>query len=234
MPCSSCVASAASCFSSLRRMPSTRLLRTSRTSTTEASPSATANRPAATSVMRQRTESRRIMRVRSFRAEAVARTAHGADELTVEGLVDLPAEVADVDLDHVRIAGEVHAPHVVEDLALRCHIAVASHEVLEQGELARRELDRLTVTLGATCPRIEAQRSHLEHGRTRRCAAAEQRAQAREQDDERERLRQEVVGAGVEGLGLVPFAVLRGEHEDRRPHALVAELLADLVAVHAR
>ena len=55
-----------------------------------------------------------------------------------------------------------------------------------------------------------------------------------EEHHERERLREEVVGAGVERLGLVPLAVLRGEHEDRRPHAFVAQGLADLVAVHPR
>ena len=52
--------------------------------------------------------------------------------------------------------------------------------------------------------------------------------------DERERLRQEVVGAGVERLGLVVLAVLGGEHQDRRPDAFVAQRAAHLVAVHAR
>ena len=72
-----------------------------------------------------------------------------------------------------------------------------------------------------------------EHRRARRRAAADQRAQPRQQHDERERLRQEVVGAGVERLGLVVLAVLGGEDEDRRPHAFVAQRAAHLVAVHA-
>src|SRR5262249_19926382 len=120
-----CEASASSCCSSVLRMLSTRLLRTSRTSTNDATPSATANNPATTMVMRQRTERRRIMRARSFRTESVTRAAHGADQLAVERLVDLAAEVPDVDLHHVRVAGEVHTPDVVEDLALRRDVAVA-------------------------------------------------------------------------------------------------------------
>ena len=166
-------------------------------------------------------------------AEPVTRAADGPDQLAVEGLVDLAAEVADVHLDDVRVAGEVDAPHVIEDLALRRDVAVAAHEVLEQRELARGELDRLAVALGAPGAGVEAQRSDLEHRGARRRAAAEQRAQPGEQDHERERLREEVVGAGVEGLGLVPLAVLRGEHQDRRPHALVAQGLAHLEPVHA-
>ena len=50
---------------------------------------------------------------------------------------------------------------------------------------------------------------------------------------ERERLREEVVGAGVERLGLVVLAVLGGEDQDRRPDALVAQRAAHLVAVDA-
>ena len=59
-------------------------------------------------------------------------------------------------------------------------------------------------------------------------------AQPRDEHDERERLRQEVVGAGVERLRLVVLAVLGREHEDRCPVAFVAERRADLEPVHAR
>ena len=62
-----------------------------------------------------------------------------------------------------------------------------------------------------------------EHRRARGRAAPDERPQPGEQHDERERLRQEVVGAGVERLGLVVLAVLGGEHEDRRPDAFVAQ-----------
>src|SRR6478752_7510528 len=48
--------------------------------------------------------------------ELVARAAHGLDRLDAERRVDLLPQVADVHLDHVRVAGEVDAPHVVEDL----------------------------------------------------------------------------------------------------------------------
>jgi hypothetical protein len=64
-------------------------------------------------------------------------------------------------------------------------------------------------------------------------AAPDERADARQQHDERERLRQEVVGTGVERFGFVVLAVLRGEDQDRCPDAFVAQRAAHLVAVHA-
>ena len=82
--------------------------------------------------------------------------------------------------------------------------------------------------------RVELERADGEHGRPRRRAAPDQRAEPGEEHHERERLRQEVVGAGVERLGLVVLAVLGGEDQDRRPDALVAQRAAHLVAVHPR
>ena len=63
--------------------------------------------------------------------------------------------------------------------------------------------------------------------------APEQRAQSGQQHDERERLGEVVVGAGVERLGVVVLAVLRRQHQDRCPVAAVAELLAHPVPVDA-
>ena len=63
---------------------------------------------------------------------------------------------------------------------------------------------------------------------------ADERADAREQDRERERLLQVVVGTGVESLRLVEVAVLGREHQDRRPVAGRSEVAADDEAVAAR
>jgi hypothetical protein len=54
------------------------------------------------------------------------------------------------------------------------------------------------------------------------------------EDRKGERLAQVVVRAGVQSLGLVVLAVLRGEHEDRGGVAVRAQVGADPVAVAAR
>ena len=62
-------------------------------------------------------------------------------------------------------------------------------------------------------------------------AAAHQRADARQQLGERERLDEVVVGAAVETCDAVLQRVARGEHQDRRLHALAAQRRQDLQAI---
>ena len=74
----------------------------------------------------------------------------------------------------------------------------------------------------------------LEHRRALDGAAAGERPQAGEQLGERERLREVVVGAAVEPGDAVLDGVARGQHQDRRPDAVVAQAAAGLEAVDAR
>ena len=62
--------------------------------------------------------------------------------------------------------------------------------------------------------------------------APEDRANARDQLADAERLGHVVVGAGVEAADLVGLLALGGEHDDRHERVAPAELLAHLVAVH--
>src|SRR4051812_37296313 len=74
---------------------------------------------------------------RSSRARClddVARTPDGVDQLRLD-VVDLLAQVADVELDDVRLALEVVLPHAVEDLRLRQDDPLVAHEVAKQLEL---------------------------------------------------------------------------------------------------
>jgi hypothetical protein len=58
--------------------------------------------------------------------------------------------------------------------------------------------------------------------------------QSSDENDEREWLGQEIIGPDVKRFCFVVFTVLRGEHEDRRPHSVGAQRATDLVAVHSR
>ena len=116
---------------------------------------------------------------------------------------------------------EAPVPHVVDDVGLRTDRAAAPQEELQQRQLARRSVTarRRPATRGA--------RPGPAGGRPPRAPPAAparpRRISARNRATKRdvgERLRDVVVGAGVERLGLVELAVLGGEHQDRGPHAL--------------
>src|SRR5680860_1253906 len=77
----------------------------------------------------------------SLRTRMVALAAHGLDERGGEGLVDLAAQVADVDLDDVGIPVEVRGPDVAQQGVLGDSLAGVARQVLQEGELARGQLD---------------------------------------------------------------------------------------------
>ena len=81
---------------------------------------------------------------------------------------------------------------------------------------------------------VERQVADAQRGHAARRPAAQQRAQAGEQLLALERLDEVVVGADVEPLHARLQRVARGEHQDRRVVAVVAQALGDVDAVQAR
>jgi lysylphosphatidylglycerol synthetase-like protein (DUF2156 family) len=70
-------------------------------------------------------------------AQPVAGATDGLDGVALERSVDLVAQVADVDVDDVRRAGEGEVPHVLEQVRAAEHDAGVAHELGEEGELLR-------------------------------------------------------------------------------------------------
>src|SRR6187551_3002388 len=75
-------------------------------------------------------------------AEDVSRAADRMEEPRLATGFELPSQVGDEDLDRVGDRERVIAPDLVEQLLARDHQALVAHQVLEQLELALRELDR--------------------------------------------------------------------------------------------
>ena len=93
-----------------------------------------------------------------------------------------------------------------------------AHEQLEQGELGARELEPPLAAVHLVGDRVERQVIEGERARTIvvvASAPAQQRAHARHQLAQRERLDEVVVGAGVEAGDAVVDRVARGQHQDR-------------------
>ena len=58
-------------------------------------------------------------------------------------LVDLAAQIGDVELDDIGLAAEVVVPHPVQDLGLGQDAARVAHEVAQQLELRGGQVDRV-------------------------------------------------------------------------------------------
>src|SRR5437764_10759353 len=102
---------------------------------------------------------------RRLYAEDVARAADRMEEPRLATGFEFPSQVRDEDLDRVGDRERVVAPHLVEQLLARDHEPLVAHQVLEQLELALRELDPALASEHLVRVRVErevadAQRGH--------------------------------------------------------------------------
>jgi len=105
---------------------------------------------------------------------------------------------------------------------------------VQHRDLPAGQLQRYPVPGGGAARRIQRQSGPGQHRRPGAQRAPGQRAQVREQDRVGERLGQVVVRPAVQAFGVVQVVVHRGEHQDRRPPARLAQPRGHLVAVQAR
>jgi hypothetical protein len=124
-----------------------------------------------------------------------------------------------VHVDRARVAGERVPPHAFEELVAREDEAAMIEQLPEKVELLRGEPDLLFPDMALAAAGVEDEVTVLERPplamRTLRAAAAQDRAHASDELTRIERLREVVVGAGVETGDLVEVVVARREHEDR-------------------
>src|SRR2546430_1253262 len=83
-----------------------------------------------------------------------------------------PAEIADVDVDHVALGVEVEPPDMLGQHGPGEHAAGVAQEVLEQRVLAGRQLDPSAATPDFASARVESEVGQPEHGRGSAAAPA--------------------------------------------------------------
>ena len=105
------------------------------------------------------------------------------------------------------------------------------HEVLEKRKLLRRQFDALVASSHRVRCRVEREITGGKHRWPLPARAAHERPQARQELVEREGFREVVVGPGVEPAHAVVDGIARGEHEDGRPSAGLADPTARLEPV---
>jgi len=99
-----------------------------------------------------------VFDARRLRGQPVAHAAHGEQQLRRLGaLLELLAQVADVDVDPARVAVRAVPPDRAQELVAREEVAGAAHERLHDLELREREVDA-----GAADAHLAAQPVELE------------------------------------------------------------------------
>ena len=179
---------------------------------------------------------RRIAVERSHQVlQNVAHAAHGVQQAWLAAGLGLAAQIAHVDAQRVRARAEVIAPHVLEDDRAGEHLLGVAQEQLEQQELGAREVQRALPAPGLVGEPVQAQ--VLEAQRlllVDLVRSPEQRAHARHQLAQGERLDEVVVRAGVQAGDAVVDLLARGEHQHRRAVAALAHTPAHFQAVEHR
>src|SRR5215210_1173851 len=113
---------------------------------------------------------------RRLYAEDVARAADRMEEPGFATGFELSAEVRDEDLDRVGDGEGVVAPDLVEQPLPRDHEALVAHQVLEQLELALREVDRAVAARDLVRVRVEREVGHPQRRNPARRAPPQHRA----------------------------------------------------------
>src|SRR3954447_20804382 len=163
-------------------------------------PTITAKPQRMTSVRSAEPPARRQRIGSALYAEDVARAADRMEEPRLATGFQLPSQVRDEDLDRVGDREGVVAPHLVEELLAGDHQALVAHEVLEQLELALREVDLALAAGHLVRVRVEHQVADAQRSHAARGPPAQQRAHAGQQLLALERLHQVVVGPDVQAL----------------------------------
>src|SRR6266536_2456663 len=107
----------------------------------------------------------------AFAVESVSHAADGFERVPAERRVELQPEVADVDLDDVRVPVEGGIPDAIQDLHLADGVAAVPHQELEQPVLARGEHD---FPAGPPPGWVEGEVAGRQHHRALRRAATDQ------------------------------------------------------------
>src|SRR3954469_25777527 len=118
---------------------------------------------------------------RRLYAEYVARAADRMEEARLATGFELPSPGGDEPPDRVGNRERVVAPALVQQLLARDHEPLVAHQVLEQLELALREVDRPLRACDLVRVGVEHQVADAQRGHPARRTASQQGPEAREQ-----------------------------------------------------
>ena len=166
-----------------------------------------------------------------MREDPVAGAADGVDQLRGEGVVDLPPQVADVDVDDVGGVVKFVAPNVLGDHAAGEDLVGVPRQVLQERVLLGRKVDARAPARHFAGGGIKDQVSGAKDCALGGRLPAGQRADSRRQLGEGEWLHQIVVRPAVQPAHAVLDGITRRENEDGRARSSFAQCAAHLDTV---
>jgi len=167
--------------------------------------------------------------------QAVADSALGVDHVRpVAG--QLAAQVSDIGRHHGAGAAEVVVPHVVQELRPGQHPPRIEHQVAQQPELRRRQIDQVTPAADLVAVLIKLDVREREHLPVRRTGtgAAQHGTDPGRQLLQPERLGHVVIAAEGQARHLVGLGIPGGQENHRNPAAVRAQAADDVKAVGVR
>ena len=165
--------------------------------------------------------------------EDIADAPFGVEEFFGEGFIEFLAEAADVDVDDVGVAVEVHVPDLFGDEGAGEDFAGAAGEECEEGEFLGAEVETFAGAGGLVADEIDFEIGDGEEIGLACAGAAEDGADAGEEFREGEGFDEVIVGAEFEAFDAVFDGIAGGEEEDGDGGAGAAEFLEDGPAVEA-
>ena len=155
----------------------------------------------AAAIATQNASARRNARARNtsfVSIELEADRANVDDELPLHGGIKFATEVADLHVDDIRLRHELEIPDAFEKHGARQDLVGAAHEIFEQFEFLRHEIDRSPRATDGAIDQVHFQQANFQPGRARVAPSTEKRLDTGAQFADVERLDQIVVAAGFQ------------------------------------
>src|SRR5262245_1196487 len=166
--------------------------------------------------------------------EDIPGTPHGVKEFFFEGVVNLRTKASHVDIDHVRLAVEIHIPNLLGYQDPPEYFSRASRQEREQEEFLGSEINAATAPGDLMRSDIDFQVGDSKLVRMSGRRSAQNRLDPRQEFGERERLYEVVVSPQDKSLDTVRDCVPGGQEEHGGILACLPEITDDGPAVAAR
>src|SRR5271166_1570565 len=117
----------------------------------------------------------RALKTSSVRIQFEANRANIGDETLGAGRIEAAAQVADLDVNDVGLRHEFEVPHILEQHCAGHDLTGAAHEILQELEFPRKQVDQLAVAPDRPLNKIHFQRADLQSSEPRVATPAQER-----------------------------------------------------------